>query len=222
MVRSEALAPALDAVRDRLRATPVGRLLVGITGPPAAGKSTLATALAGALTRSAVPSVAVGMDGFHLANRELERQGLAGRKGAPQTFDAHGFVHLLRRLREPAEAVVYAPRFSRTLNESIGSAIPVQPGTRVIVIEGNYLLLDVGPWRLARELMDLVMYLDAPDPTRRDALMRRQLGRGLDLTAATDWVDGSDEANAQVIAATRPHADLVLERGPEALRRSRG
>jgi pantothenate kinase len=215
MVRSDALAPALHAVGgalDTLDGRPDGRLLVGITGPPAAGKSTLATALASALVADQVPAVAVGMDGFHLANAELARLGLAGRKGAPQTFDAEGFVHLLRRLRTPDRTVVYAPLFNRRINESIGSAVPVPPHVRVVVVEGNYLLLDDPPWSEVRCLLDLVFYLDAPVDTRREALLRRQLGRGLDLPAASAWVDGSDAANAQVIAATRDRADLVLRR----------
>ena len=116
----EALAPLADSDRRRI--------LVGITGPPAAGKSTLAATLAEAL-RSAYGSgaaVAVPMDGFHLANAELHRLGLANRKGAPETFDVAGFVNLLRRLREPDEReVVYAPEFNRALNEPVGSAIPV-------------------------------------------------------------------------------------------------
>ena len=123
----EALAPLVDSDRRRI--------LVGITGPPAAGKSTLAATLAEAL-RSAYGSgaaVAVPMDGFHLANAELHRLGLANRKGAPETFDVAGFVNLLRRLREPDEReVVYAPEFNRALNEPVGSAIPVPASARFV------------------------------------------------------------------------------------------
>src|SRR5690242_10294052 len=132
----DAMAPLLDSDRRRL--------VVGIAGPPAAGKSTLSTSLAGALCAEfgAGAAVAVPMDGFHLANAELARLGLAERKGAPETFDAAGFVHLLGRLRTPRpDEVVYAPEFNRALNESIGSAIPVPAQVRVVVIEGNYLLL---------------------------------------------------------------------------------
>jgi len=137
-----ALAPLLDG-GDK-------RLLVGIAGPPAAGKSTLATTLARDLCQAfprhgdaagAEFAVAVGMDGFHLANSELNRLGLNSTKGAPDTFDAYGFIALLRRLKTADEPVVYAPVFSRTLNESIGSAQPVRAGVRVVVIEGNYLLV---------------------------------------------------------------------------------
>ena len=213
MTRPDALPRAFAAVRDRLAGDSTDRLLVGVAGPPAAGKSTLAAALAGMLIQHAVPAVAVGMDGFHLANLELERLGLSDRKGAPQTFDAAGFVHLLRRLRAGGPDVIYAPVFNRALNESIGSALPVPPTTRVVVVEGNYLLLDDGPWRPVRDLFDLVMYLDAPSTVRREALVRRQLGRGLGLPDARAWVHNSDEVNARIIAGTRDRADVILERG---------
>jgi pantothenate kinase len=108
--------------------------------------------------------------------------------------------------------VVYAPEFNRTLNESIGSAIPVPASVRVVVVEGNYLLVPDGPWAPVRDLLDLVFYIDAPTPTRVDALLRRQRSRGLDREAAHDWVFRSDEANAELIAGTRDRADRILTR----------
>lgn len=203
----DALAPLLDADRRRI--------LVGIAGPPAAGKSTLAVSLAEALRREygSGTAVAVPMDGFHLANAELARLGLANRKGAPETFDAAGFVHLLTRLRAaPDGEVVYAPEFNRTLNESIGSAIPVPASVRVVVVEGNYLLLPREPWAPVRDLLDLALYIEAPTSTRVDALLRRQRSRGLDRDAAHDWVYRSDETNAALIATTRDRADRILRR----------
>jgi pantothenate kinase len=211
-MRPQALPSALQAVRVLLADRP-GRLIVGLAGPPAAGKSTLATALAAALTNDeGAPSVAIPMDGFHLANAELGRLGLADRKGAPETFDATGFVHLLRRLRSGDPSTVYAPTFNRHVNESIGSAIPVPPDVRVVVTEGNYLLLDVPPWHEVRTLLDVALYLDAPQSTRHSALVRRQLARGLSQPAARAWAGGSDAANAKLIESTRERADHVLVR----------
>lgn len=205
---------AVRGALDPLLAGPAPRIMIGITGPPAAGKSTLATTLVTVLRRHLGEwgAVAVPMDGFHLSNGELERLGLADRKGAPDTFDAAGFVHLLRRLREPAEEIVYAPAYSRVLHESIGGVIPVPLKTRVIVIEGNYLLLPTGHWAQVRPLLDLACYLDAPRDTRVDSLLRRQHARGLGPEQAYEWVHGSDELNAELIANTRRHADLVIAR----------
>jgi len=189
------------------------RLLIGIAGAPAAGKSTLASSLTRALNREFGPStaVAVGMDGFHLANSQLIRLGLTGRKGAPDTFDVAGFVSLLRRLRD-REELVYAPEYSRTLHESIGSAIPVPAGVRVILIEGNYLLIPGGAWAQVRPLLDFAIYVEATDKVRVNALLRRQQNRGLSREAARSWVFGSDEVKAALIGTTKQYADAILVR----------
>ncbi len=180
------------------------RVIVGIAGPPGAGKSTLARALVAACDALIVP-----MDGFHLSNEELARLGLAHRKGAPETFDGYGFLHLLRRLRAGDE-LVYAPMFNRALEESIGSAIPVPPEARLIVVEGNYLLLPTEPWSLARALFDLVIYLDVPAERRVPRLLRRAREGGRDEAAAHDWVHRNDEANARLVEASMARADAVL------------
>jgi pantothenate kinase len=213
----------LDAAREAVAALLADprsdgrRVIVGLAGPPAAGKSTLATALAAALCQAPPrglgdgAAVAVPMDGFHLSNVELDRLGLADRKGAPETFDAAGFVHLLGRIRDGCE-LVYAPAYSRVLHESIGGVIPVFPHARVVVVEGNYLLVSGGAWAGVRPLLDLAIYVEAPQPVRIDSLLRRQRSRGLDSDRAHDWVHRSDEANARLIEQTRRYADLVLSR----------
>jgi pantothenate kinase len=209
-----ALVAAARAAIEPLFGSAGRRIMVGIAGPPAAGKSTLAATVASALCRSYGPlaAVAIGMDGFHLANAELTRLGYAGRKGAPETFDGYGFVALLRRLHDAVEPVVYAPVYSRTVHESINSAAPVSIDVRVVIVEGNYLLLRRPPWDQVRDLLDVALYLDTPTGVRVDSLVRRQRTRGLDRSAALNWVHTSDEVNARLIATTRGDADVILSR----------
>ncbi len=127
------------------------RRILGIAGAPGAGKSTVARRLVDALDGAAV---LVGMDGYHLAQSELQRLGRAERKGAPDTFDPAGYVALLRRLRTPNSGTVYAPEFRRAIEEPIAGAVPVQPGVPLVLTEGNYLLLDTPPWSAVRGLLD--------------------------------------------------------------------
>jgi pantothenate kinase len=205
----EAARTAIDEVLRSERP----RLLIGIAGAPAAGKSTLAKSLTRALNREfgAGYAVTVPMDGFHLANSQLARLGLSARKGAPETFDAAGFVNLLRRLHD-REELVYAPEYSRILHESIGSAIPVPASVRVILVEGNYLLIPGGQWAAVRPLLDLALYIETLDKIRVKSLLRRQQNRGLSLEAARTWVFGSDEVNTALIGTTRQYADVILIR----------
>jgi pantothenate kinase len=142
---------------------------------------------------------------------ELRRLGLANRKGALPTFDGAGFVRLLERIAA-REDLVYAPAYSRVVHESIGGVIPVPASARLIVAEGNYLFVPDAPWSRARPLFDLAIYLDMADGPRVDGLIARQRSFGLDEEAARDWVYRSDEANARLIATTRPYADVVLHR----------
>jgi pantothenate kinase len=200
-----------DAVASaRAHAAHGRRFVLGLVGPPGGGKSTLSDALAEALGDAAR---VVGMDGFHLAQEELRRLGREDRKGAPDTFDATGYVALLRRLRDPAEEVVYAPRFRRDLEEPIGSAVPVPREVALVVTEGNYLLLDDGPWALVRGLLDAAWYVATPDAVRVERLIARHVAHGRTPEAARAWVLRSDERNAALVAATRDRADAVVHLG---------
>ncbi|WP_226925337.1 nucleoside/nucleotide kinase family protein [Georgenia thermotolerans] len=207
-----ALRARLDAVRERGGLARGGRALVGLVGAPGAGKSTVADLLAAALRAGGTGCAVVGMDGFHLAQAELERLGRAQRKGAPDTFDAEGYVALVRRIRvqRPDSATVYAPLFDRHLENAIGSAVPVAATTPVVLTEGNYLLLDEEPWRRLRELLDETWYVEADDGDRRARLLARHVAHGRSPEDARAFAEGSDERNARLIATTRERADVVV------------
>ncbi|MGW7457333.1 nucleoside/nucleotide kinase family protein [Streptomyces sp. NPDC054797] len=204
-------------LRAAALAGPTGRgnrRILGIAGPPGAGKSTLAARLAAALGPR--KAVVVPMDGFHLAGAELVRLGLADRKGAPETFDAAGYACLLDRLRHPrgaTGATVYAPAFDRSLEEPIAGSIPVAPEVPLVITEGNYLLHDAGEWASVRPLLDEAWYLAPDEELRVRRLVERHVRHGKDPAYARAWVARSDEANARLIAPGRHRADLVLDAG---------
>lgn len=185
-----------------------GRRLLGLVGAPGAGKSTLAQALLEAYVGVAQ---IVPMDGYHLANVELARLGRAGRKGAPDTFDADGYVALLRRLRaQRDDEIVYAPEFRREIEEPIAGAIAVLPSTRLVIAEGNYLLMDEGPWAQVAALLDDSWYVDIDPGLRQQRLVARHVQFGRSAGAAADWVQHTDEPNARRIEATRGRARVVF------------
>lgn len=215
------MTPPYDVLVRRLvalaeRAAPTRRLLVGLTGPPGAGKSTIARGL---LERLAAPppeglgpyaAALVPMDGFHLADVQLRRLGLTTRKGAPETFDGDGYLALLRRLAQERDRTVYAPGFERDLEQPIAAAVAVEPPVRLVVTEGNYLLLSQDPWRQVREVLEEVWYVDVDDETRIEWLVARHVKFGKTPDAARAWVLRSDQANARLVIAARPAADLVV------------
>jgi pantothenate kinase len=180
------------------------RRLLGIVGAPGSGKSTLAHLIAQHLGEQAQ---AVPMDGFHLAQAELERLGRAGRKGAPDTFDAAGYAALLRRLRaQNGDEVVYAPDFRRAIEEPVAGALPVFARTPLIVTEGNYLLLDEGDWPPVAGLLDEVWYLHVDAALRLERLTARHQQFGRSREQALAWIASTDEPNARRIEASRGRA----------------
>jgi pantothenate kinase len=189
-----------------------GRFLLGITGPPAAGKSTLAEALAAAVDaqHGAGFAVVAPLDGFHLSNQTLDRLGLRAVKGAPQTFDAAAFVGLLQRLREEPASTVLWPDFDRVAEATVPEAIPIDPEARLVITEGNYLLLDQPWWREVRQLLDEVWYVDAPRDVLRHRLIERQIAGGRPEAEAVRHVDESDLPNAELVARTEHLADKVI------------
>ncbi|MEU4479834.1 nucleoside/nucleotide kinase family protein [Micromonospora sp. NPDC023966] len=183
------------------------RQLLGIAGAPGAGKSTLAERIVAEVGPAAR---LVPMDGFHLAQAELVRLGRDARKGAPDTFDVNGFVSTLRRLRRLEPTSVWAPAFRRDIEEPIAGAIEVPPEVRLVVTEGNYLLLRDEPWEEVRTLLHQIWFLDLDAELRVRRLTARHEAYGKTPEQARAWALGSDEANARLVADTAGHADLVV------------
>ncbi|MFJ7900065.1 nucleoside/nucleotide kinase family protein [Streptomyces sp. NPDC096198] len=191
---------------------PGHRAILGIAGSPGAGKTTLAERLVRELNGDGPPWAAhVPMDGFHLADAELDRLGRRDRKGAPDTFDAAGYAALLRRLREEGDReTVYAPGFERVLEQPLAGAVPVPPSARLVVTEGNYLLLRTGAWARVGPLLDEVWFCEVAETERVRRLVARHEEFGKDRAAAVAWVAGPDRRNAELVATTRDRADLVV------------
>lgn len=201
----------LDGLVERVRALAAAagqrRVIVGIAGSPGAGKTTLAVRLAEELGPDAVH---LPMDGFHLANATLDALGRHDRKGAIDTFDGWGFLALLRRIHAEQDHVVYAPSFRREVDEPVAGEIAIDPHHRVVITEGNYLLVDEEPWSLVRDELDEAWFCQTPGGERQRRLVDRHTRHGRTVEAATAWATDVDGKNAVVIDATRGRADLIV------------
>ncbi|MFG6279233.1 nucleoside/nucleotide kinase family protein [Microbacterium sp. 5K110] len=204
---------AVEALADRVERAASGsaRFLLGIAGSPGSGKTTLAAALVDELNaRLAGVAAALPMDGFHLANATLDRLGRRDRKGALDTFDGWGFLALLHRVRAETDRTVFAPSFHRAVDEGVAGEIAIEPATRLVVVEGNYLLVDDGPWALVRDALDETWFCTAPPAAREARLIERHTRHGRTVEAATAWARNVDGGNADLIETTRDRADLVV------------
>ncbi len=190
-----------------MAARSAGRVLLGLTGPPGAGKSHVAALL----TAAVEGSVVVGMDGYHLAHSVLTARGMVERKGAVDTFDGAGYVALLRRIRTGEPGTIWAPEFRRDVEDAIAGAVAVPPDSPLVVTEGNYLLVDDEPWRQVRGLCDEIWYVDQPEPVRIERLVARHVRYGRSANdARRRATEGSDGANAELVRGTRDRATLVV------------
>jgi len=184
------------------------RVLIGIIGKPGAGKSTLSKFLMAKLSKELV--TVVPMDGYHLSNKVLKDLKRSDRKGAPDTFDVAGFVSLVKRIRSEQTQNIYYPIFDRAIEESIAAQGVVTSATKVVIIEGNYLLHDEGGWEVVNDLLDESWMVDVDDDKRISRLISRHIAYGKDPEAAKAWAEGTDEVNAKLIERGRTRADFVV------------
>lgn len=202
------MTPAELATIIRGRAQGQGRFLTALAGPPGAGKSTLAAELVAALGQGAK---AVPMDGFHYDDAVLLARGARARKGAPDTFDAQGFFHLLKRLRVEDEVAI--PLFDRDLEISRAGADIVTAADRLLVVEGNYLLLNEAPWPQAAPLFDLTVWIDVPEAELDRRLQARWAHYGKTPAEARAWIDSNDLPNIRRVTQNSRAADLIINWG---------
>jgi pantothenate kinase len=181
------------------------RFIVGVAGPPGAGKSTITAEIVNAIGAGAR---AVPMDGFHLDNAVLDRMGLRGRKGAPETFDALGFLHLMRRLRAGGDAAI--PVFDRGADLARAGADLVTGADKYLIVEGNYLLLSDAPWCDLAAQFDLTIYIDVPEAELDRRLLERWHHYGKTAAEARHWIDSNDMPNIRRVTHGSRRADIVI------------
>lgn len=212
-VNLDQVAPDFETLTARIREglTHNNRVLVAIVGAPASGKSTFAEALCDHLGSKDAGSAIVPMDGFHFDDGILNERNLLSRKGAPNTFDVGGLKRMLRALREDGGDDIYVPLFDRKLEVSRGSARVITPAHRIILVEGNYLLLKQPPWDQLHCLFDLSIYLDVPEETLRERVIARWRGFGFDTATATQKAMTNDLPNAQTVTRLTVPADILVQ-----------
>ena len=209
--RGSGTNPFLEPARALLEKTGGGRRILGIAGAPASGKSTLASKLTHRLQAEAPGRVALlGMDGFHLAHQVLEQRNQVDIKGAPETFDALGFVHTLQRIKH-TDDTVYAPRFDRDQEDSVAQAVEIGSDVRLVITEGNYLLLDADPWTQVRPLLDQAWFVQLTEPIRQSRLLQRHLSFGHPPDIARNKTYGSDQDNADLVNSAVVTPDLWID-----------
>lgn len=200
----------LDPLVERVLAVPqgAGRTLIAIAGAPASGKSTLAADLTRSVQAAGRKAQLIPMDGFHLDNAVLQGRGLLSRKGAPETFDAEGFIVLMNRVKAGGEVV--CPTFDRSRDVSVAGAAVIDADCDLAVVEGNYLLFDEAPWRSLADLWDRSIWCDTPEAVLRERCVQRWLTHDHTPEDARARAEGNDMANARRVIAARLPADVCF------------
>lgn len=199
----EALDRALSLTQKRDT-----RVIIGLVGKPGAGKSTLSSYLLKKLPKES--TALVPMDGFHLSNTQLALLGRSDRKGAPDTFDAHGYVELLHRIKTNRSDEIYFPIFHRDIEESISAEGVVHPHTNLVLTEGNYLLVENDGWAGVADLLTESWFVDINNDKRMARLVARHIKYGKSADAAHAWANGPDARNSEIVETTRELADLII------------
>ena len=190
------------------RAAESQRTIIGIIGKPGGGKSTLSKYLLKGIDPTLVS--VVPMDGFHLSNKVLKELGRSDRKGAQDTFDVKGFTTLIERIKLDSADPIYYPIFDRSIEESIASQGVVYPSTRVVIVEGNYLMHDKDGWQEISPLLDQSWYAFLDEDIRISRLISRHIAFGKDPESAKAWAKGSDQVNAELIETGVGRCDFLI------------
>jgi hypothetical protein len=184
------------------------RTIIGIIGKPGGGKSTLSKYLLKGMDPTLVS--VVPMDGFHLSNKVLKELGRSDRKGAQDTFDVKGFTTLIQRIKMDSAEPIYYPVFDRSIEESIAAQGVVYPSTRVVIVEGNYLMHDRDGWQVISPLLDQSWYAFLDEDIRISRLISRHIAFGKDPESAKAWAKGSDQVNAELIEIGVGRCDFLI------------
>lgn len=207
-IELDSLQAALERALS-LAQNPNERTIIGVVGKPGAGKSTLSSYLLTKLQKET--TVLVPMDGYHLSNSQLALLGRSDRKGAPDTFDSHGYADLLQRIKTNTRDEIYFPIFHREIEESIAAEGVVHPHTSLILTEGNYLLLESDGWSQVAGTLTESWFVDVDNDGRMARLIARHIKYGKSIEAAHAWAHGTDERNAKLVESTRAKADVIID-----------